>query len=120
MQFGMWLEALRQTSRALATEPSCFVREFPAAADSKGRLLGLLGEIVQARNKCIHPNGTHAISVGQCGDVNADLRPKLDECLRLVRFITHYPLGFAQAGLGQPVLEERRYYFHSCMGARVA
>jgi tRNA A-37 threonylcarbamoyl transferase component Bud32 len=60
------------------------------------------------------------VGAGECDDLVASLRPQLGEALQLARFVRAYPLGFARRGMGQPEQAGlRRYYFHSCMGARI-
>jgi hypothetical protein len=119
MQMGLWIEALRETARALAGMP-VLVRELPGAANAGGRLLAVFDELVKRRNRCIHRGGL-ALDDGECVKLLPALRPKLDEALRLARFTCAYPLGFARGSLGQPAEPGRhRYYFHSCVGARVA
>jgi transcriptional regulator with AAA-type ATPase domain len=119
MQMGMWIGVLRTTAAALPGHPGRVLSELPALGDSKGLVQAVLDELVKQRNRCIH-DGTISISVSECEDLIPLLRPKLDELLQLVRVVRHYPLGFVRRGLGRPRQPGTyRYYFHSCMGARI-
>jgi WD40 repeat protein len=120
MQLGLWLVALQETARGLATQPRRFLAELPAVADPGGRLLAILGELVSRRNRCIHEDGSISIGPEECRDLIPVMRPLLDEVLESIRFVCHYPLGFARCGLGRATDPgQHRYYFHSCMGTRI-
>jgi hypothetical protein len=119
MQMGMWVGALRATAAALAGYPGRVLTELPTLGDSKGPVHALLDGLVKQRNRCIH-DGTISISASECEDLIPVLRPKLDELLQLVRVVRYYPLGFVRRALGRPPQPGTyRYYFHSCMGARI-
>jgi hypothetical protein len=122
MTLGAWIEALRETARALAAGPPGFVPELAAACAPDGRLVGQdLARLVQLRNAHAHEAGGLVATPEECQQTLREARPLLDEVLQQVRFVCDYPLGFAQrsrGGAGTPT--RHRYYLHSCMGARVA
>jgi hypothetical protein len=122
MTLGAWVEALRETARALASGPPGVVPELAAVCAPDGRLVGQdLARLVALRNAHVHEEGGLVATPEECQETLREARPLLEEVLQQVRFVCDYPLGFAQrsrGGAGTPA--RHRYYLHACMGARVA
>jgi pSer/pThr/pTyr-binding forkhead associated (FHA) protein len=122
MTLGTWMEALRETARALASAPSVVVPELAAACDPGGRLVAQdLARLVAMRNAHVHDTGSLIPAADECQEALREGRPLLEDVLQQIGFVCDYPLGFAQRGRGVARVPTRhRYYLHSCMGARVA
>jgi Protein kinase domain/Inner membrane component of T3SS, cytoplasmic domain/GAF domain len=122
MTLGAWVEALRETARALATGPPAFVPELASTCAPDGRVVSQhLGRLVELRNAHAHEGGSLVPSPEECQEALREARPLLEEVLQQVRFVCDYPLGFAQRSRGSASAPGRhRYYLHACMGARVA
>jgi hypothetical protein len=117
MQMGLWLRALRETASVLNGLPERVLTELPDVCHSAGRLLD---DLVRHRNRCIHHEASISIRPDECEDLFPSLRPLLEELLQHASLVCAYPLGFVRKGLGEPGLPGTyRYYFHSCMGARL-
>jgi CHASE2 domain-containing sensor protein len=119
MQLGMWCAALRETARLLADEPDRFVEELPRVCRPGGHLdSSLLASIVDQRNRCVHAEGSIALTEEECQAELRAGRPRLEEALLALRFTCRYSLGLFRPGLGSGD-GQRRYLLHPCMGAQV-
>jgi hypothetical protein len=122
MTLGAWVEALRETARALASGPPGVVPELADVCAPGGRLVSQdLARLVELRNAYAHEGGNLVLTPEECQEALREARPLLEEALQQAQFICDYPLGFAQrsrGGAGAPA--RHRYYLHACMGARVA
>jgi hypothetical protein len=122
MPLGMWAEALRETARVSAGMEGLVVPELPAVCAPGGPFdSGLVAGLIRTRNEHIHEGGNLVSTPEECQSVLREARPRLEEALQEVRFVSEYPLGFVRRSPGAPADADRhRYYLHSCMGAHVA
>ena len=121
LTLGKWLDALRATAAALAQQPNRFLAELPEVCAAGGPLdADVIGPLVQERNRVIHADGSLALSEDECRDLVRQLRPQVEEALRLIRFVRRYPLGFVAPFPHSKPVGINRYFVHSCMGGRVA
>jgi hypothetical protein len=121
MPLGVWVEALRETARALASGPVGIVPELAAVCAPDGQLIRQdLARLVELRNAHVHEGGSLVPTPEECQETLRVARPLMEEVLQQIQFVCDYPLGFAQRSRGASALARHRYYLHACMGARVA
>jgi hypothetical protein len=122
MTLGKWVALLRGVAAALADEPHRFISELPEVCRPGGYLDAQLFDwIVATRNLAEHVEGSLALSEDEYGPLVGEVRPRLEEAFAKIGFVRHYPLGFVTQGVGsRSGAGVRRFYLHSCMGARVA
>jgi hypothetical protein len=121
MTLGAWLEALRETARALAAGPPGFLPELAAVCAPDGRLVSQdVARLVELRNAHAHEGGGLVATPEECQETLREARPLMEEVLQQVWFVCDYPLGFVQPSRGAGAPGRHRYYLHACMGARVA
>jgi hypothetical protein len=122
MHLGLWAETLRETARTLAAGPTPLLPEIAATCAPGGRFdAECVAPLIALRNDCIHAEGGLTLTPDECQNVLRTARPRLEEALQEVHFISRYPLGFVRRSPGAPATPDRhRYYLHPCMGAHVA
>lgn len=120
MTLGRWVECLRETARHLENQDRRFFLELPETCAPGSQLQRIFEEIVQARNRCAHQPGAVSSPAMEATALEPKVRAMLDQALHSVYWLRRYPLGFARRAWGEAgAAGKRRYYFHSCMGARV-
>jgi serine/threonine protein kinase len=120
MSLGRWVEALRETARALARHRDRFVDRLPDLCRPGGRLDDVLGWIVSNRNLAEHGQGSLALTDQQCEQLIRQTHPKLIEMLQAVRLVREYPLGFMRLLNADEPHRPGLYSVHACKGAHVA
>jgi hypothetical protein len=123
MSLGRWVSTLRETARALSATGlgDGVIPELPGVCEPGGSFdAGLLHTLVKQRNDDEHPDAYIPESEDECAKVLKAYRPLLDQALRQIGFVCHYPLGFLspfpelQTPAGQ-----RAHHLHCCMGASI-
>lgn len=121
MSLGMWIDALRETTRYLATQPQTFMPELARICGPGSEFLeGSANWIVRNRNAWIHEGGGIRLTPDECRDVLREARPRLERALQEIAFLCQYPLGFVHRSAG--FAGDRgwyTYHVHACMGAHV-
>lgn len=122
MTLGKWVALLRGVAAALGRERDRFVKELPEVCRPGDYLdTYLLEWIVASRNVAEHVEGSLALDEAEVSRLVGEVRPRLEDALSKVGFLRNYPLGFASQGVSSSAGQgARRYYLHSCMGARIA